>query len=103
MVSDFRAFCAEGRRLTGEALAGLNGVRHAAPDGAFYAFIGVEGLRDSLSFAKTLVSEHKVALAPGVAFGEAGEGFLRICFAQGSERLTRALQRLQEGLRAMRA
>ena len=103
VVTDFRAFCAEGRRLTGEALTGLNGVRYAAPEGAFYAFIGVEGLRDSLSFAKTLVSEHKVALAPGVAFGEAGEGFLRICFAQGAERLTRALQRLQDGLRAMRA
>ncbi len=102
VVADFRAFCAEGRRLTEDALAGLNGIRHAAPDGAFYAFIGIEGVTDSLTLAKRLVSEHKVAVAPGIAFGEAGEGHLRLCFAQSPARLTRALERLREGLRATR-
>ena len=103
VVTRFHAFCAEGRRLTTEALSGLNGVRYAAPDGAFYAFIGIEGVTDSLTLAKNLVTEHKVAVAPGIAFGDAGEGHLRLCFAQSPERLTRALQRLQEGLRAWRA
>ena len=41
-----------GRALTGDALSGLNGVRYATPDGAFYAFVGVEGLTDSLAFAE---------------------------------------------------
>ena len=95
----FRAHCATGRALTGEALSGLNGVRYAAPDGAFYAFVGVEGLTDSLSLAKRLVVDHQVAVAPGIAFGAAGEGYLRICFAQSAERMERALGRLRDGLR----
>ena len=70
------------------------------PDGAFYAFIGVEGLTDSLALAKRLVNEHRVAVAPGVAFGEAGEGYLRICFAQSAERIERAMGRLRDGLLA---
>ena len=81
-VERFRAHCAIGRALTGDALSGLNGVRYAAPDGAFYAFVGVEGLTDSLALAKRLVVDHHVAVAPGMAFGAAGEGYLRICFAQ---------------------
>ena len=97
-VAAFRAHCARGRALAGEALAGLNGVRYAPPPGAFYAFIGIEGLSDSLGFAKRLVVEHKVAVAPGIAFGAAGEGHLRICFAQSAERLDRAVHRLRAGL-----
>jgi aspartate/methionine/tyrosine aminotransferase len=54
---------------------------------------------DSLAFAKHLVSEHGLGLAPGAAFGDEGEGWLRWCFAsrdpsrllQGVERLRRAL------------
>ena len=51
-VERFRAHCAIGRTLTGDALSGLNGVRYAAPDGAFYAFVGVEGLTDSLTLGE---------------------------------------------------
>jgi aspartate aminotransferase len=76
----------------------LNGVRYAPPPGAFYAFIGVEGLTDSFTFAKRLVVENKVAVAPGAAFGAAGEGHLRICFAQSEPRLERAAERLRAGL-----
>jgi aspartate aminotransferase len=97
-VTAFRAHCARGRDLAGQALAGLNGVRYAAPPGAFYAFIGIEGLTDSLGFAKRLVVDHKVAVAPGIAFGTAGEGHLRICFAQSEQRLERAVHRLRAGL-----
>ena len=99
-VERFRAHCATGRALTTDALAGLNGVRYSAPDGAFYAFVGVEGLTDSLALAKRLVTEHHVAVAPGVAFGAAGEGFLRICFAQSPHRIERAMGRLRDGLRS---
>jgi aspartate/methionine/tyrosine aminotransferase len=97
-VADFRAHCARGRAIVGEALMGLNGVRYAAPPGAFYAFVGIEGLADSLGFAKRLVVDHKVAVAPGIAFGAAGEGHLRICFAQSEQRLDRAVHRLRAGL-----
>ncbi|MBV8615039.1 MAG: pyridoxal phosphate-dependent aminotransferase [Acetobacteraceae bacterium] len=100
-VELFRAHCARGRDVASAALAGLSGVRYAAPEGAFYAFIGVEGVSDSLALAKRLVTEHGVALAPGSAFGAAGEGSLRLCFAQSEAVLQRAAERLRAGLRAM--
>jgi aspartate/methionine/tyrosine aminotransferase len=102
-MSHFREHCANGRELVGKALAGINRVHYAAPDGAFYAFVGVEGLTDSLAFAKRLVHEQKVAVAPGIAFGDAGEGYLRICFAQSSNKLEAAMERLRDGLRAQAA
>jgi len=80
--------------MTAQALHGLNGLSFTAPPGAFYAFIGVQGLTDSLDFALRLVSEHGVAVAPGSAFGSGGEGHVRLCFAQSPARLERALGRL---------
>jgi aspartate aminotransferase len=98
-VEQFRAHCATGRALASQAFDGVNGVRYAAPPGAFYAFLGVEGLTDSLGLAMKLVANHRVAVAPGMAFGAAGEGFLRVCFAQSAERMERAMQRLRDGIR----
>ena len=101
-VERFRASCSEARTMTADALGNLDGVRYASPPGAFYAFLGVDGLRDSLAFALELVERHGVALAPGVAFGTAGEGYLRLCFAQSPALLSRALDRLHAGLRERR-
>jgi len=99
-VEQFRDYCAAGRAQVAAAMAGVNGVRYRSPDAAFYAFLGIDGLKDSLDLAMKLVTRHGVAVAPGVAFGEAGEGFLRVCFAQSPERMARAMQRLRDGLRA---
>jgi aspartate aminotransferase len=99
-VETIRTHCAAGRQLASEALSGLNGVRYTPPPGAFYAFIGIDGLTDSLALALNLVRRHGVALAPGVAFGAAGEGSLRLCFAQSPDSMARAMTRLRDGLRA---
>jgi aspartate/methionine/tyrosine aminotransferase len=99
-VDRFRACCAAGRGLVSQALMGLNGVRYRPPAGAFYAFVAIDELRDSLDLAKKLVTRHGVAVAPGVAFGPAGEGWLRVCFAQSAALMERAMQRLRDGLRA---
>jgi aspartate aminotransferase len=95
---DFRAHCSEGRAIAARFLAALPGVRYASPDGAFYAFLKVEGVGDSLALAQRLVTRHGIAVAPGIAFGESGEGWLRVCYAVAPDRLTRALGRLAEGL-----
>ncbi len=99
IVQAFHAHCTTGRRLASEALSGLNGVRYTAPPGAFYAFIGVDGVTDSLDLALALVKRHGVAVAPGIAFGSAGEGSLRVCFAQSAATMERAMTRLRDGLR----
>ena len=99
-VDRFRTHCAEGRAMALAGLDGLNGIRLAPPDGAFYAFIGVDGLTDSLDLALRLIHDHGVALAPGIAFGPGGEGYLRLCFAQARPRMERAMHRLRAGLQA---
>jgi aspartate/methionine/tyrosine aminotransferase len=68
----------------------------AVPPGGMYAFFRVDGQDDSLAFAKRLVSGFGLGIAPGVAFGDEAEGWLRWCFA------TRDLRRLDEGLGRLR-
>ncbi|MDH5208842.1 MAG: pyridoxal phosphate-dependent aminotransferase [Burkholderiaceae bacterium] len=89
------------RDLLVDALATLPGVEVAPPPGAMYLFFRVAGFSDdSLAFAKRLVAEAGLGIAPGVAFGPEGEGFLRWCFAasdtlllQGAERMRAFLKR----------
>ncbi|HKW82368.1 MAG TPA: pyridoxal phosphate-dependent aminotransferase [Burkholderiaceae bacterium] len=80
-------------------LAALPGVRVAVPEGGMYAFFRVDGQDDSLAFAKRLVTEAGLGLAPGVAFGAEAEGWLRWCFASKQpERLTEGVGRLRRHL-----
>ena len=83
-------------------LQALPGVQAAPAPGGMYAFFRIEGQDDSLALAKRLVTEHGLGLAPGVAFGPEGEGWLRWCFAsRDPARLDQGLQRLAAALRAM--
>ena len=75
----------------------LNSMRHvtvARPQGAFYLFPQIEGVDDSYSFALTLLKETKVAVAPGIAFGNGGEGAVRICCAAEMSILEKAMERI---------
>ncbi len=76
-----------------ESLRAVAGVEVPAPDGAFYLFPRIEGLADSFGLCRRVLDETGVGLAPGVAFGEAGEGAVRICYAVEPERLIAALNR----------
>jgi aspartate/methionine/tyrosine aminotransferase len=88
-----------GRDVLHGGLLALPGVQVAVPDGGMYAFFRVEGQDDSLAFAKHLVREHGLGLAPGVAFGPEAEGWLRWCFAsQDTARLSDGLRRLAAAL-----
>lgn len=86
--------------LVAARLAAMPGVTFIAPEGAFYAFFRVDGLADSLGFAKRLLREAKVGLAPGRAFGPEGEGHLRLCYARDAAQLAEALDRLDAFMRA---
>ena len=88
--------------LTRSRLKHLAGVSFIEPDGAFYCFFSVRGLTDSLAFAHAILEQTKVGLAPGLAFGPAGEGYLRLCYAQDEQILNEAFDRLDEGFNAVR-
>jgi aspartate/methionine/tyrosine aminotransferase len=77
-------------------LQALPGVQVATPDGGMYAFFRIDGHDDSLALAKRLVVEAGLGLAPGAAFGDEAEGWLRWCFAsRDPSRLTQGVGRLK--------
>ena len=86
----------QGRDRLVAGLSALPRVRVATPMGGMYAFFRVEGENDSLALARRLVLEHGLGLAPGAAFGDEGEGWLRWCFA------SRVPARLDEGVSRLR-
>lgn len=85
---------AESRRILTEALGATGRVRFAAPSGAFYLFFAVAGEDDTAKLGLRLVDEADIGLAPGTAFGAAGAGFLRLCFARGPDSIAEAARRL---------
>jgi len=77
----------------------IEGLSCPRPEGAFYAFLD-PGVDDTLAFAKYLLREHGVVLAPGSGFGAAGAGRLRLSFANSTERLREGMDRIEAGLAA---
>jgi aminotransferase len=82
------------RRLVVDGLNAM-GLETFEPRGAFYAFprITSTGL-DSETFSRRLLEEERVAVIPGGAFGESGEGHVRACYATSYEQLEEALLRI---------
>ena len=68
------------------------------PAGAFYAFAAVPTC-DTIDFAKSLAMDAAVLVIPGVAFGSAGNGFMRISFAAPVEQVTAGIERMGRYLR----
>ena len=83
-----------------QSLSSIKVLELPEPEGAFYLFPRIQGLKDSFALCKSLLHEKKVSLAPGVAFGMGGEGSVRICFAADRSVLEPALSRLAEFLKA---
>jgi len=87
------------RALVVERLNGIPGVSCLPPGGAFYAFPNVRSFgRSSAEVADYLLERAGVAVVPGSAFGEAGEGYLRLSYASSYESLVEALGRMRETL-----
>lgn len=73
------------------------------PFGAFYIFPSIKEFGiSSEEFATTLLREKKVAVVPGTAFGDSGEGFLRISYAYSLENLKEAMDRIEEFVTELR-
>ena len=73
------------------------------PLGAFYAFPCIKEFgMTSDEFASRLLKEEKVAVVPGSAFGECGEGYLRISYAYSLEDLKKALDRIADFVKRLK-
>ena len=82
-----------------QELSALPGVDVHTPEGAMYVFFRLAGATDSLAYCKRLVREAGLGLAPGSAFGDEGEGFVRWCYACDPARLDQGVGRLREFLK----
>lgn len=69
----------------------------AKPSGAFYIFAKIPAncLQDSMEFCVELAQKEALAVIPGIAFGDAGEGYIRISYAASLESLTEAMARME--------
>ncbi|MFZ0635339.1 MAG: pyridoxal phosphate-dependent aminotransferase [Candidatus Acidiferrales bacterium] len=77
------------------ALNRIHGFRCRPPDGAFYAWINIDGTgMDSAAVCRILLEEAGVAGIPGEAFGAAGKGFIRFSFAGAAAQLDEAIRRI---------
>ncbi|MDL2324004.1 aminotransferase class I/II-fold pyridoxal phosphate-dependent enzyme [Ruminococcaceae bacterium OttesenSCG-928-A16] len=73
------------------------------PEGAFYVFPDIRGCGlSSEDFCTTLLNESNVAVVPGNAFGDSGEGFVRISYAYSLQHLAEATKRIEQFLKKRR-
>ncbi len=97
--------CRAGKAVVQNWIGEQNRIRWIEPEGAFYGFLHVEGMRDSLAFCNELVRTARVGTAPGSAFGPPNDphtdSFVRICFAQDATRVRTGLERLAKAVAAI--
>src|SRR5262245_24992783 len=92
MVVEFR----KRRDVFADGLNGIPGIRCLKPLGAFYLFPNISRTGvPSDEFANRLLNEAGVAALPGTAFGEYGEGYLRLSFANSLANIQSALERIE--------
>ena len=83
------------RRNLSESLCAINGINCPLVEGAFYAFVDIRRTgMSSTEAAELFLREAHVAVTPGIAFGAAGEGHVRLSFATGDDLLEDAARRI---------
>ena len=90
------------RRLITDGLRSIPGIKCPEPEGAFYAFpnITATGLTSS-EFEERAMNEAGVALLSGSAFGEYGEGYVRLSYANSQENIKKAIDKLDSLVRSI--
>jgi aspartate/methionine/tyrosine aminotransferase len=92
------------RDLVYEGLNKIDGLRCNRPEGAFYAFPNITDTgMTSREYADYLLNDADVAVLPGTSFGEYGEGYIRISFANSEENLRKAMERIEKANRKLPA
>ncbi len=79
-----------------DAINKIDGLSCRTPKGAFYIFVNIKELGvSSMEFAEYLLNQAGVALVPGTAFGESGEGYVRLSYANSYENLIEACDKIK--------
>ena len=87
------------RRLVYTALQTMPGIKVTRPQGAFYLFPNIkETGKTSAEITQYLLDEAHVAVVPGSVFGQYGEGYVRISYANSYENLDRAMHNMRQAL-----
>ena len=95
ITNELRINLKKSRDIMFNRLVSWDQVECSVPNAAFYAFFKVKGVKDSLEFSKRLILETNVGVAPGIAFGQSGEGHIRICFAAKESFINQIMDRLE--------
>ena len=95
LCEELRQIFERRRTILLDGLAKIDGIRCNRPNGAFYVFADISSFGlSSVEFCNRLLDEQKVVCIPGSAFGECGEGFIRIAYTCSDENLHEALRRI---------
>jgi aspartate/methionine/tyrosine aminotransferase len=98
MVAEFR----KRREVIVDGLNEIKGITCMKPHGAFYAFPNITGTAmNSRELGDHLLQNAGVAVLPGISFGEYGEGYLRLSFANSIENIKKALDRIEKSLKKL--
>ena len=102
----------ERRNYIVERMNKIEGVSCIMPEGAFYVMMNIKALigkeiagckiNSASDFAEALLEKAKVAVVPGNAFGESGEGFVRISYAYSVENISNALEKIDNFIKKFR-
>lgn len=89
------------RDILVDGINGIPGFHCEKPKGSFYAFVNIKAFgKSSQEFAEELIRGARVICVPGTAFGEKGEGYLRLVFANSDENLKEAVRRIDAYVRS---
>lgn len=97
-IEEFRNDFRKKKDFVVKRLSEIQGLTPTKIEGAFYVFPSYEIKKKSSDLAKELLEKHEVAVLPGSAFGDAGEGHIRISFSGSKESLEHGLNELDRYL-----
>lgn len=96
---NYRNILRKNRDLLIEGLSSIKDVSFVVPSGGFYCFPNISKYGSSLELSLRILKEADVLTVPGIAFGKAGEGHIRISFAVDTKKLKTAITRLGQVLK----
>jgi aminotransferase len=94
-AESFHADLLKRRQALVDGIQSVRGMRWTPTGGAVFGFVRVDGCRDSTALSESVLDEMHVVTLPGRAFGESGEGYLRLSYGSASvSEITEAMRRL---------